>query len=257
MRAFLLRLLSGLALLLLLTPTARAQPSSADKAQFQRRLRTLHFGHRYWDASVDSLQRVLASQHVDSLRLHTLEHLLDASPRTAQEIREYLAAHQEAAALAARLHYPERVPLRLGAYYYAKVGRSTVREAKQDDVRALFDTLHAALTYYDALGPVPKPSLLNSIRYCYDALNQPEAKRVFFQRQLAYYQQHGPVASVTDCGRPSCIAPSPVVLTTTRCPLLELSTPSGATVPAPCLICNKRPTGRALSLAAGHSSTAT
>ncbi|ALW86698.1 hypothetical protein AUC43_17395 [Hymenobacter sedentarius] len=180
--------------MLLLSPAARAQPSPAEKAQFQRRLRAIRFDHRYWDAPFDSLQRVLAGQHVDSLRLQTLEHLLDTYPTTALQGREQDAAQQEAAALAARLHYPERVPLRLVAYY-----RSHAAELKNQP--ALLDTLRAALTYYEALGPVPQPFLLELIGRFYNALNQKEAKRVFVQRRLAYYQPHGPVANVAMCYR--------------------------------------------------------
>ena len=194
MRPFLLRLLSGLALFILLSPTAQAQPSPADKAQFQRRLRAIHYDHRYWDAPFDSLQRVLAGQHVDSLRLQTLLHLRDAYPRTAQELREYDAAQQEAATLATRLHYPERVPLRLVAYYSSNF-------AKSKNQAALLDTLRAALTYYEALGPMPQLNLLANISLVYKTLKQLEARQVFFQRQLAYYQQHGPVANVAVCYR--------------------------------------------------------
>ncbi|MCC3154593.1 ATP-binding protein [Hymenobacter sp. BT770] len=194
MRAFLLRLLSGLTLLLLLSPAARAQPSPADKAQFQRRLRAIHYGYRYWDAPFDSLQRVLAGQHVDSLRLQTLEHVLDVPTVTVSQQRAYEAAGQEAAVLAARLHYPERVPLRLAAYYWSNVANSK-------NQAALLDTLRTALTYYDALGPKPQTRLLAAISSGYRGLNQPEAKRVFFQRQLAYYQPHGAAENVAYCHR--------------------------------------------------------
>lgn len=195
MRSFRLCLVGGVALLLLLSPMVQAQPNPADKAQFQRRLRALRFDHRYWDAPTDSLLRVLAGQRVDSQRLHTLEHLLDTRPRNANETRQYAALLTEALALANLLHYPERVPLRQLAYY------NKFSNAKSPNQRVLLDTLRAALTYYDALGPVPHPLLLNYLSTSYRALQQPEARRVFFQRQLAYYQQHGPVQNVAMCYR--------------------------------------------------------
>ena len=195
MRPFVLRFFGCVALLLLLSPRVQAQPSSADKAQFQRRLRALRFDHRYWDAPADSLQRVLAGQRVDSQRLQTLEHLLDTRPRNANETRQYAALLTETLALANRLHYPERVPLRQIAFY------NTFSKAKSPDQRVLLDTLRAALTYYDSLGPVPHPLLLGYLSTTYRALQQPEARRAFFQRQLAYYQQHGPVQNVAMCYR--------------------------------------------------------
>ncbi|WP_051718343.1 ATP-binding protein [Hymenobacter sp. IS2118] len=196
MHAYLPPLLGGLALwLLLLSPAVRAQPSPADKVQFQRRLRTIRFDHRYWDAPADSLLRVLASQRVDSQRLQTLEHLLDTGTRNANETRQYAALLTEALALANQLHYPERVPLRQLAYY------NQFSKAASPDQRMLLDTLRAALTYYAALGPVPQPLLLNNISRSYITLRQPEARRAFFQRQLAYYQQHGPVQNVAMCYR--------------------------------------------------------
>jgi hypothetical protein len=139
MRSFRLCLLGGVALLLLLSPTVRAQPNPADKAQFQRRLRALRFDHRCWDAPTDSLLRVLAGQRADSLRLHTLEHLLDTRARNANETRLYATLLTEALALASRLHYPERVPLRQLAYY------NKLSKAKAPDQQVLLDTLRAAL----------------------------------------------------------------------------------------------------------------
>jgi two-component system NtrC family sensor kinase len=179
MRSFRLRRLGGLALLLvLLSPTVRAQPNPADRAQFQRRLRALRFDHRYWDAPTDSLLRVLAGQRVDSQRLHTLEHLLDTRPRNANETRQYADLLSEALALANQLHYPERVPLRQLAYY------NKFSNTKSPDQQVLLDTLRAALRYYDALGPVPHPLLLGYLSARYRAQQQPEASLVFFQRQI-------------------------------------------------------------------------
>jgi hypothetical protein len=126
------------ALLLLLSPVARAQPGPADQAQFQRRLRAIRFDHRYWDAPADSLRRVLAGQRGDARRFQTLQHLLDISPRGANETRQYAALLTEALALANRLRYPERVPLRQLAYY------NKFSNAKSPDQRVLLDTLRAA-----------------------------------------------------------------------------------------------------------------
>ncbi|HEX8326234.1 MAG TPA: ATP-binding protein [Hymenobacter sp.] len=188
MRAFLLRLFCSLVLLLLLGPAVRAQPSPADKAQFQRRLRAIRFDHRYWDARPDSLRRVLARQRVDSLRLQTIEHLLHITSTTEAE-------DQDALALAARLHYPEEEALHL------ILAGDKLAATKPLNLSALLDNAQAVVNYYDALGPAPQPLLLASVRTIYDHLQQPEAKRVYFQQKLAYYQQHGPVENVATCYR--------------------------------------------------------
>lgn len=76
MATFFLRGGWRLVLLVLLGPVARGQLLPSKVAQYQRRLQAIRFNHRFWDASPDSLRRVLAGQRVDSLRLQTLEHLL-------------------------------------------------------------------------------------------------------------------------------------------------------------------------------------
>lgn len=171
---------------LLLRLAGQAQVSSADKAQFQRRLRDTNAGHRYWDAPPDSLGQVLASQRADTARLHTLEHLFNLGYTTTTDNQEILA-------LATRLHYPERLPFRL------VVAADRLREARPVNYQVLLDTLQAAQRRFNALGPTPVVNLIRSINNCYRRLKQPVNRLAELQQQLAYYQQHGPRLNVAIC----------------------------------------------------------
>ncbi|MGI4737440.1 MAG: ATP-binding protein [Janthinobacterium lividum] len=173
--------------LLLFSPGAWAQFSPAQQAQFQQRMRAFRFDHRFWEAPPDSLRRVLATQRNDILRLRTLTHLLLVEPKEAEG--------KEALALMSRFNYPERGAW--GKY----IRHESIVWGKTANQAAIIDTLQSALTLFEDLGPVPQLALLGDLAGHYDELNQPEAKRAYFQRKLAYYERHGPTQNVALCLR--------------------------------------------------------
>ncbi|MCR5888648.1 hypothetical protein LRS06_12905 [Hymenobacter sp. J193] len=172
-----------------------AQPSAQQVAQYQRRLQTQRFDHRYWDASNDSLRQVLAGQQADTLRLQTLSHLFHLTDLSREKLPDLLREHQEAQRLAARLGYPEREPLR------RVVAFDELALAPTLNLPAIRDTLLAALHAYDALGNGPHPYLLEWIEATNSQLEQPEANRAFFSRRLAHEQQQGNVMNAAICYR--------------------------------------------------------
>ncbi|MBG8554193.1 hybrid sensor histidine kinase/response regulator transcription factor [Hymenobacter guriensis] len=172
-----------------------ARPSPAAIADYQRRLRGQRFDHRYWDAPHDSLRRVLASQRADTLRFQTLNQLFNLTDLSQEALPDLLGEHREAQRLANRLHYPERVPLRLVVAF----DELALRPAP--NLSAMRDTLLAALRAYDALGSGPQPYLLEWIKQVMTELKQPEANRTFFTHRLAHEQQRGNVMNSAICYR--------------------------------------------------------
>ena len=155
----------------------------------------MRFGHAYWDASNDSLRRALASQRADTLRLQTLTQLFNLTDLSQEALPELLGEHREALQLATRLRYPERVPLQL------VVAFDELALQPVPPLRAMHDTLLAALRAYDTLGGGPQPYLLEWIQAVNTGLKQPEANRVFFTQRLAYEQQRGSVMNTAICYR--------------------------------------------------------
>ena len=86
---------------------AQAQFSPQQLAQSQRRLQAVRFGYRYWDARHDSLRRVLVGQRADTLRLQTLDHLFKLTDFSQDPLPLIRREHQQALAIARRLHIPE------------------------------------------------------------------------------------------------------------------------------------------------------
>ncbi|MDO7854354.1 ATP-binding protein [Hymenobacter convexus] len=140
---------------------------------------------RYWDAPPDSLRKVLAGQHSDTARLRTLLHLVDLTFEDGTNGAEV----QELAALTARLKRPERT-----AYAHVLAG---VRLAAAQPAAAL-DTLKVALAAFDSLGR-SVPQLVVNLRQYYNRLNQPEARRAFYEARLAYYLKRGDLHSAAAC----------------------------------------------------------
>ena len=144
------------------------------------------FGHRYWDADPDSLHRVLATQRADTARLRTLLHLASLVIPTG-ELQRNLA---EATALATRLHRPEREACRRW------LAGERLLQAKA--YAPALDSLQAAVTGFDRLGR-PALRLLTIVRIAYNGLNQPEAKRTYYQTKLAEYRQRGDLENMAPC----------------------------------------------------------
>nr|MDQ2769638.1 tetratricopeptide repeat protein [Bacteroidota bacterium] len=188
-----------LLLLLLLLPGLAAagpgRPGPAARADYQRRLRTVRFDHAYWDASNDSLRRVLAGQRADTLRLQTLTQLFHLTDLSREALPDLLGEHREALRLASRLGYPEQGPLRRVVAFDELALRPVA------NLPAMRDTLLAALRAYDALGGGPQPYLLEWIKEVNTELKQPEANRTFFTRRLAHEQQQGNVMNTAICYR--------------------------------------------------------
>ncbi len=145
--------------------------------------------HRYWEADDDSLRRVLTTQHADTARLRTLMHLADlASDRNGGFVPE--RDYGELVALTGRLHRPER-----RAYCLLLHGNQLLE--RQKPAPAL-DSLKAAIAEFDRLRR-PVPRLVASIRFLFNAAGQQEAKRAYYEGQLATYRQRGDTASMAVC----------------------------------------------------------
>lgn len=145
--------------------------------------------HRYWAAPADSLRRVLATQHADTARLRTLQHMVDLAPGQADNYlqdRDY----EGVIALTGRLHRPERRAYRLLLHGNQLLQRKAVGPA--------LDSLTAAIAVFDRLRR-PVPGLLASIRFFFVAAGRPEARRAYYEDQLATYQQRGDTASMAVC----------------------------------------------------------
>jgi two-component system NtrC family sensor kinase len=130
-------------------------------------------GHRYWDAPLDSLQRVLATQRADTADINP------AAPEVA-----------EAAVLSARLHRPEQRAYRL---LWAASQLTTARS-----MRPALDSMQAAIAAFDQLGH-PAQRELTLARTYYNVLNQQEAKYTYYSTKLAYYQKRGAVENMAAC----------------------------------------------------------
>ena len=170
-------------------------PSSREQPQYRRLQRSVRFDLRYWDARHDSLRRILASQRVDTLRLQLLNHLLCLTDFSQDSLPVLRREHQEALTLARKLRYPEQVPLRLLVAY------DQLAQASHPNLAAQRDTLLAAIRAYDALGGHPIPFFLEVLGSTQDRLGQLKAVRVFFEQQLAVYQQHGDTLNEASCYR--------------------------------------------------------
>jgi signal transduction histidine kinase/DNA-binding response OmpR family regulator len=174
---------------------AWAGPGPLQIAQYQRRLRAVRFDRRYWDARNDSLRQVLATQRADTQRLQTLTQLFNLTDLSQEALPDLLREHRKALQLATRLGYPERVPLR------KVVAFDELALAPAPPLRAMRDTLLAALRAFDALGSSPQPYLLEWLDATTSQLGQTEANRLFFARRLAYEQQQGNVMNAAICYR--------------------------------------------------------
>jgi len=145
--------------------------------------------HRYWEAKFDSLRRVLATQRADTARLRTLQHMADLAPDAsegAMQERDYA----ELIALTDRLHRPERRAYRLLLHGNQLVERKAFGPA--------LDSLKAAITEFDRLHR-PMPLLVLRIRFLFNAAGQQQAKRAYYEGQLATYRQRGDTASMAVC----------------------------------------------------------
>jgi tetratricopeptide (TPR) repeat protein len=145
-------------------------------------------GHRYWDASPDSLQRVLTHQRADTAQLRTLRQLADLT-----EDERYLT---QVVALTARLHLPDHRPYQL----WLAGQRLHLPGARQDSAAnaSALDSLQLAVELFDKLNQ-PKAPLLAYLRLFFLDLHRPEARRAYYTRKLAYYQQRGQVENVAAC----------------------------------------------------------
>ena len=145
--------------------------------------------HRYWEADGDSLRRVLATQRADTARLRTLMHMADLAP---EQSEGYLQerGYEELVALTDRLHRPER-----RVYCLLLHGNQLV---KRKAFEPALDSLKAAIAEFDRLNR-PVPILVASIRFLFNAAGQPQAKRAYYEGQLATYRQRGDTASMAVC----------------------------------------------------------
>jgi two-component system NtrC family sensor kinase len=146
-------------------------------------------GHKYWDAKPDSLRQALATQHTDTARLRTLQHMADLAP---DESDDYLREqdYEELIALTERLHRPER-----RAYRLLRKGHQLF---KSNTLVPALDSLKAAIAEFDRLNR-PVPILLVSIRFLFNAAGQQQAKRAYYEGKLAYYRRRGDAASIAAC----------------------------------------------------------
>ncbi|ALW86696.1 hypothetical protein AUC43_17385 [Hymenobacter sedentarius] len=145
--------------------------------------------HRYWEATGDSLRRVLATQRADTARLRTLQHMIDVAPAQAEshmQDRDY----EEVIALTGRLHRPERRAYRLLLHGNQLLKRKAVGPA--------LDSLTAAIAVFDRLHR-PVPDLLASIRFFFVAAGRLEARQAYYEGHLATYGQRGDTASMAVC----------------------------------------------------------
>ncbi|WP_317196067.1 ATP-binding protein [Hymenobacter siberiensis] len=138
---------------------------------------------RYWEADPDSLRRVLATQRTDTARLRTLMHLVDTGEGN-------IAHLAELSALSGRLHRPEHRAYRLLLHGKQLAARRAVVPA--------LDSLQAAIAALDRLHR-PVPWQLISIRFLFNAAGQPQAKRAYYESQLATYRRRGDAVSMTAC----------------------------------------------------------
>ncbi|WP_226930058.1 ATP-binding protein [Hymenobacter siberiensis] len=144
---------------------------------------------RYWEANPDSLRRVLATQRADTARLRTLQHLANLAPvasEGAMQERDY----EELVALTSRLHRPEQRAYRLLLHGNQLLQRKVLIPA--------LDSLKAAIAEFDRLHR-PVPILLISIRFLFNAAGQPQARRAYYEGQLATYRRRGDAVSMTAC----------------------------------------------------------
>lgn len=179
----------------LVVPASPAPPSSTQVASYQRRQQAQRSGQSYWDASHDSLRRVLVSQRADTLRLQTLDHLLSLVDFSQDSLPLLRHEHRQALTLARKLRYPEQVPLRLLVAY------DQLTQAPRPSLPAQRDTLLAAIQAYDALGGHPIPFFLEMLGSTQARLGQLDAVRVYFERKLATYQQRGEAMNEASCYR--------------------------------------------------------
>jgi two-component system NtrC family sensor kinase len=143
--------------------------------------------YHYWDAHLDSLRRVLATQRTDTARLRTLRHLLDViNPSRIQFTRDFAA---EAAGLSTRLHRPEARAYRLLA---------AATQLRATNLSAGLDSMRAAIAAMDELHH-PVPTWLFGTRILYDDLERQQARRAFFDAKRAYYQQRGDTLGLAAC----------------------------------------------------------
>jgi two-component system NtrC family sensor kinase len=161
-----------------------AAPAALAQTPFQRLAR-----YRYWEANPDSLRRALDTQRADTARLRTLQHLANLAPvasEGAMQERDY----EELVALTSRLHRPEQRAYRLLLHGNQLLQRKVLIPA--------LDSLQAAIAAFDRLHR-PVPILLISIRFLFNAAGQPQAKRAYYESQLATYRRRGDAVSMTAC----------------------------------------------------------
>ena len=144
-------------------------------------------GPRYWDASYDSLARVLPRQRPDAARLRTVLHLLDLHPTNPQALPlldQLLALNQRLHALDAAPYRRLRAGLRL-------------RQRGTADAAAL-DTMKAAVAEFDRVGR-PIPWLLMDLVVFFNRLNRMAARKQYYDEKLAYYQPRRAPENVAAC----------------------------------------------------------
>ncbi|GAA4039618.1 hypothetical protein GCM10022409_26670 [Hymenobacter glaciei] len=145
--------------------------------------------YRYWEAEGDSLRRVLATQHQDTARLRTLQHLSDLDDYTAAADRKQKG--RELVALTRRLRRPDAAAYRLLYSTWQRYGRN------QHPALAI-DSLRAAIDAFDRVGR-PVPYLLSRVAWMFTQLKQQEERAAYFRTKLALYQSRGARENRTIC----------------------------------------------------------
>ncbi|GAC1592385.1 MAG: hypothetical protein NVS3B25_12860 [Hymenobacter sp.] len=143
--------------------------------------------HRYWDADYDSLARALPQQHTDTAQLRTVVHLLDLRTLNAQS----LPLLDQLLALNQRLRV-----LNDGPYRRLRAGVALWQQGRAD--AAALDTLKTAVAGFDRLNR-PIPWLLIDLVIVYNRLNRMEARKRYYEEQLAYYRLHGATENQAAC----------------------------------------------------------
>ncbi|RZL15753.1 MAG: HAMP domain-containing histidine kinase, partial [Hymenobacter sp.] len=170
----------------------------------------------YWEASPDSLKRVLARQRTDTARLRTVQHLLRVD---FNDFYEGLTLLTQATALTRQLHHPAYPAYRtqeagehlrtiadsardLALRYEASrqpvlAKRYRARQMTYD--RLALDSLKAAIVQYDALG-YQEPYALSSVQtVLLGELRQWQELQAYFAEKLMYYEQQQKPMSMEYC----------------------------------------------------------
>jgi signal transduction histidine kinase len=147
-------------------------------------------GYRYWNASSDSLRRVLNTQRADTARMRTLQHLIDLTQEDGRPIQREQVL-KELSTLTARLSHPLHRAYRL-QWVGTQLANSPATSA------AALDSLQAAVVEFDAQRK-PVPTLLTFTRGLYNVLNKQEDRLAYYQAKLVFYQQRGAKENMAAC----------------------------------------------------------